>query len=70
MFTGEFKEKTAERVTIEGVSKEAFSRFLDFLYTEDIGTWEGYELELLDLAERYQVGTGVSYCTSTLVMLL
>lgn len=57
MFTGEFKEKTADSVIIEGVSKEAFGRFLDFLYTEDIASWEGCELELLDLSERYQVGT-------------
>ncbi|XP_034239884.1 uncharacterized protein LOC117644483 [Thrips palmi] len=55
MFTGEFKEKTAETVIIEGASKEAFGRFLDFLYTEDIASWDGCELELLDLSERYQV---------------
>lgn len=56
MFTGQFKESTASTVTIEGVSKQAFSRFLDFLYSEETVDWEGYELELLDLSERYQVG--------------
>ncbi|XP_034247127.1 kelch-like ECH-associated protein 1B [Thrips palmi] len=54
MFCGDFKEKYAETVVIEDVSKEAFGKFLDFLYLQDI-CWKGSELELLGLSERYQV---------------
>ncbi|XP_034240373.1 speckle-type POZ protein-like B [Thrips palmi] len=55
MFTSDFKEKTSDTVVIEGVSKKAFGRFLDYLYTDLDTGLEGCELELLDLSERYQV---------------
>lgn len=67
MFTGNFKEKTATNVPIKGVSKLAFDKFLSFVYTKEFDSWEGCELELLELSERYQVSLDVcySFCSSS-----
>ncbi|XP_034241018.1 ARMADILLO BTB ARABIDOPSIS PROTEIN 1-like [Thrips palmi] len=69
MFTGDFKEKTSDTVLFEGVSKEAFGRFLDYLYTEKLeGDYKTYILELLNLSERFQVARLKAECEMRLWM--
>lgn len=55
MFMADFKERTAARVQIACTSAKAFAKFLDFLYADGCPDWEDCHLELLELAEQYQV---------------
>ncbi|KAJ1520319.1 hypothetical protein ONE63_004518 [Megalurothrips usitatus] len=55
MFGSTFLEARDGRAVIEGVSANAFDKFLEFLYLDHISDWGELELELLQLADRYMV---------------
>lgn len=67
MFTGNFSEREAQRVPIEGPSKDAFSKFLEFLYSEAVSDWSGSEVDLLELADRFMVGSLRAECEARLL---
>jgi len=55
MFTGEFKERSAKQVEIKDISKEAFQKFLGFIYSCEVELTADDVIELLDLANKYEV---------------
>ncbi|KAJ1523285.1 hypothetical protein ONE63_001164 [Megalurothrips usitatus] len=57
MFTLDFKEKREMRVVVEGAgaTPAAVHKFLEFLYSNEVKDFEGLELDVMLLADRYQV---------------
>ncbi|KAJ1531420.1 hypothetical protein ONE63_000101 [Megalurothrips usitatus] len=55
MFAGEFFREKDGRVEIWDVTRAAFEKFLEFLYTEEVTDWGGCEVDLLELSDRYLV---------------
>lgn len=55
MFTADFKEKTEPCVDLADTSAEALAKLLDFIYTDGVPDCDGCELELLELADMFQV---------------
>lgn len=55
-FAGGFKEAADGRVDVKDASPAALAKFVDYLYTEELADWDGFELlELLRLADKYLV---------------
>lgn len=55
MLTVNIEEAQKEKIVIPDVDVNAFSKFLEFVYTRSIVNWNDHELELLALSDRYQV---------------
>jgi len=55
MFTGGFKESSANQVEINDMSREIFKEFINFLYTGNTSFAENQVLGLLEAADFYQV---------------
>ncbi|XP_052123288.1 protein maternal effect lethal 26-like isoform X3 [Frankliniella occidentalis] len=55
MLTGDFKEAREGRAELVDASRVVVEKFLEFLYTDQIGDWGDSELELLQLADQYMV---------------
>ena len=67
MLLGDFKEAAQGRVEVRDVgSAKVFGKFLQYLYTGDVSDWEGLELELLELAERFMVDSLKQRCRAQL----
>ncbi|XP_052132444.1 uncharacterized protein LOC113207718 [Frankliniella occidentalis] len=62
MLTGDFKEARDGRVELLDFSSGAVAKFLEFLYTDQIGDWANSELELLQLSDKYMVPELRSEC--------
>ncbi|KAJ1523231.1 hypothetical protein ONE63_001113 [Megalurothrips usitatus] len=63
MFTGDsFKESREHRVDIKDTSPPVFEKFLELLYLGEVEEWEGHELELLELCDRYLVNHLKAVC--------
>jgi len=72
MFTGDFEESKGSEGTISEVSKEKFKDFLTFIYTGKDPTFPAEKdvLEMLELANRYQVDDLKLACERKLKMSL
>jgi len=55
MFGGEFKERSAKGGVIEDISKEAFQKFLSFIYSGKVELTADDVMEVLDLSNKYEV---------------
>ena len=66
MFTSSFQESRSSEGTIKDISKEAFQEFLRFLYTETIQNIDQHVLELLAIADLYQVEDLKAICKAQL----
>jgi len=67
MFTGEFKESSALSGIIKDVSKEAFQKFLCFIYSGNVELTADDVVEILDLSNKYEVEDLKGECESYLM---
>lgn len=66
MFTSNFQESKSSEGTIKDISKEAFQEFIRFLYTETIENVDQHVLELLAIADLYEVEDLKAICKAQL----
>jgi hypothetical protein len=66
MFTGKFQESSSTEGSIKDISKEAFEEFLRYLYTETIENIDFHVLELLAIADLYEVDDLKAICKAQL----
>ncbi|KAK3917239.1 Kelch-like ECH-associated protein 1B [Frankliniella fusca] len=62
MLTGSFKEAAERCVKLEDCSREVVEKFLEFLYTDLVIAWESCVVELMELADMYDVPKLRSFC--------
>jgi len=62
MFTGEFKERSTSKGVIKNVKKEAFQKFLGFIYSGNIDLNADDVIDLLDLSNKYEVDDLKAVC--------
>lgn len=55
MFTSDFKEKQSNSAIVKNISPEAFLDFLYFLYTDTVKDLKSHVIELLAIADLYEV---------------
>jgi hypothetical protein len=67
MFTSDFNESRSNEGRINDITKEAFQEFLRFLYTETIEDIDLYVLELLAIADLYEVEDLKAICKAQLL---
>ncbi|KAG5679515.1 hypothetical protein PVAND_009078 [Polypedilum vanderplanki] len=67
MFTSDFNESHSKEGRINDISKEAFQEFLRFLYTETIEDINLYVLDLLAIADLYEVEDLKAICMAQLL---
>lgn len=67
MFSGEFQESKANAGKISNVSKEAFKDFLRYLYTDSVLEIKNLVIELLELADYYEVKGLKTLCEAELM---
>lgn len=67
MFTCDFQESKSSHGTISDCSKEAFREFLRFIYTETVENLETYVLELLAIADLYEIEDLKALCKAELL---
>jgi hypothetical protein len=68
MFSSDFKEKTSAKSTIKDISPEAFLDFLNFLYTDSVKDIKSYLVELLAIADQYEVQKLKDLCEAELLL--
>jgi len=67
MFAGEFKERSGSKVEIKDISKEAFQKFLDYIYSCEVSLTADDVIELLDLSNKYEVDDLKAVCQEHLL---
>ena len=67
MISGDWKEKTENEAKIDVFSPESFLDFLNFLYTDSVEDIKAHVIELLEMADMYQVEGLRALCENTLL---
>ena len=67
MFTGNFREASAQSQEIQDISADTFEEFLYFLYAGDLRNEDFPVQELLAVADRYQVTDLLRLCESKML---
>lgn len=67
MMLNEYHELEANKTIIKGVSKETFKVFLSFIYTGKIQNLSEHVIDLMALAQLYEVETLKKVCDAHLV---
>jgi len=62
MFTGQFKECSTPKGAIEDVKNEVFQKFLGFIYSGNVDLTADDVIDLLDLANKYEVDDLKTVC--------
>ncbi|XP_026280190.1 uncharacterized protein LOC113207730 isoform X1 [Frankliniella occidentalis] len=67
MLSGDnFKEAREGRVDLVDFSIGAVKKFLEYVYTNEVNDWDDDELEILQLADKYEVPDLVTECSQRL----
>lgn len=67
MITGDFQEKSKNQAKLTDFSPESFLDFLNFLYTDNVQDIKTHVLDLLQMANLYQVNGLRELCEKTLL---
>lgn len=62
MFNGNFRESSADREEIKDISIETFDEFLHFIYTGSLRNEDYPVVELMIVADRYEVQDLLKVC--------
>ncbi|XP_074094796.1 speckle-type POZ protein-like [Cotesia typhae] len=67
MFTHDMIEKNTNRVLVEDITPEIFEKFLIYMYTDRVANLDHVVLDLLKIADMYQLQSLKDICEASLI---